>query len=96
MAVPGWILFFILPQNAWFHACAPFLLIVLCAAAFCSRWFRWFYANRVIAITGGMCYSIYLLHFILLASVFKFTRGIVFTNDYLLTLAVQLVVTGRK
>jgi peptidoglycan/LPS O-acetylase OafA/YrhL len=63
------------PFNAsWSHALMPIPIGVLCLAAMRSHLLRAVFANRWVAITGGMCYSIYLLHFVLIAFLFKATR----------------------
>ncbi|HLY41874.1 MAG TPA: acyltransferase [Terracidiphilus sp.] len=92
LAVPGWFAYFTV-NNAWSDAWFPFLLILLCMAAMRSRLLRWFFGNPWVAIVGGMCYSIYLLHFLLIAVFFKVTRRFIVPQDYLATFAIQMVVT---
>lgn len=94
LAVVGWCTYFGLDYTQWTHALFPFLLLVLCAASLRSRYFRFFFCNPTIAVIGGMCYSIYLLHFLLIAMVFKITRYLIFPGDYLVSFLIQLVVTA--
>jgi peptidoglycan/LPS O-acetylase OafA/YrhL len=94
LAVVGWCVYFGVPDSAWAHALFPFLLLLLCAAALCSRALRFFFSSPTIAVIGGMCYSIYLLHFLLIAVVFKVTRYLIFPGDYLASFLIQVVVTA--
>ena len=55
---------------------------------------RWMFKQPWIAVTGGMCYSIYLMHFPLIAVFFKVTRRLISTRlDFLGNFLVQCVVT---
>lgn len=94
IAVVGWCIYFAVPTSAWTQSLFPFLLLVLCAAALCSRYLRFFFSNQTIAVVGGMCYSIYLLHFLLIAAFFKVTRRLIIPGDYLASLLVQILFTG--
>jgi peptidoglycan/LPS O-acetylase OafA/YrhL len=58
----GWPLLFIPRGTAVTEFWMPPLLILLCLAAFHGKASRWFFRRRFIALTGGMCYSIYLMH----------------------------------
>ena len=93
-ALIGWGVFFWVPDSPWTQVLFPFLLLVLCAAALCSRYLRFFFSNQTVAVIGGMCYSIYLLHFLLIAVFFKVTRYLMVPQDYLLTFLIQVLVTG--
>lgn len=56
---------------------------------------RFFFARPWIATIGGMCYSIYLLHFQMIAVFFKLTRHcIVARFDFLANYGIQLLVTA--
>ena len=77
------------------HVLLPFVLAIVCLAAMRSLLLRRFVANPWIAVIGGMCYSIYLLHFALMAAFFKMTRRAIVPHlDFLANYAIQLVVTG--
>jgi peptidoglycan/LPS O-acetylase OafA/YrhL len=77
------------------HVFLRFALGTLCLAAMRSVALRKFVANPWIAVVGGMCYSIYLLHFALIAALFKLTRRVIVPQfDYLGNFAIQLCVTG--
>jgi peptidoglycan/LPS O-acetylase OafA/YrhL len=71
----------------------PFVLGVLCLAALKSVGLRKFFGHPWIAVGGGMCYSIYLLHFALIAVLFKVTRRAIVFNDFLADYLVQIFVT---
>jgi peptidoglycan/LPS O-acetylase OafA/YrhL len=80
--------------DVW-HALLPYALAVLCLAAMRSLLFRRFVANRWIAVTGGMCYSIYLLHLMVMAVVFKVTRRLIVPQfNFVENFLVQCVAMG--
>jgi len=77
------------------HVLLPFVLAIVCLAAMRSLALRRFVANPWIAVIGGACYSIYLLHFALIAASFKATRRLIVTRfDFLQNFAIQCIVTG--
>lgn len=77
------------------HVLLPFALAILCLAAMKSLLLRRFVANPWIAVIGGACYSIYLLHFALMAAVFKVTRRLIVARfDFLENFIIQCIVTG--
>jgi peptidoglycan/LPS O-acetylase OafA/YrhL len=71
-AICGWPLVWILPRNVG-HVALPFVIVVLYLAAFRGRVFPAIFSNRVITDIGGMCYSIYLFHSMILFAVKHFT-----------------------
>ena len=76
------------------HALLPLVFLLLFAAAFKSRLLRAFLTIPWIAVCGGMCYSIYLLHLTWMAAFFHVTRrAILFQNDFLANYLIQMVVT---
>jgi peptidoglycan/LPS O-acetylase OafA/YrhL len=46
-------------------------LLPIFLAAFHGKASNWFYRQTFIAITGGMCYSLYLMHFLVVESLFR-------------------------
>jgi peptidoglycan/LPS O-acetylase OafA/YrhL len=77
------------------HVLLPFVLAMVCMGAMRSLLLRRFVANSWIAVIGGACYSIYLLHFALMAAIFKVTRKLIVTRfDFLENFLIQCVVTG--
>src|SRR5207247_2570755 len=63
----GWPLLFVglTALPAFHHIAAPWVLFALCCAAFRGPITRRILTNRWITTIGGMCYSIYLLHYVL-------------------------------
>ena len=53
---------------------------------------NWFFTRSVIYIIGGMCYSIYLLHYAFLHLFIKFTSSISLGNGYLTDLGFQIMI----
>jgi peptidoglycan/LPS O-acetylase OafA/YrhL len=77
------------------HVLLPIALGTVCLASMRSLVLRRVAANPWIAVTGGMCYSIYLLHFALMATLFKATRRVIVPQfDFLANYAIQLVIMG--
>ena len=58
----GWPLVFLPRGVALTSAWLPALFIVLFLAAFYGKASNWFFRLPFVALTGGMCYSIYLMH----------------------------------
>ena len=81
-------------DERWPHIVMPVAIAILFVAAFRSFGLRRFFAAPWIAVIGGMCYSIYLLHFIWIAGLFKWTRrAIVPSATYPVNLLIQMAVT---
>ncbi len=79
----------------WPHAAMPLVSGVLCVAAMRCVALRWFFANKWVAVIGGMCYSIYLLHFIFIAVLFKFTRRAILANaPFFVNYGIQLLLVA--
>ena len=75
------------------HAVLPFSMALLILSTMRSHVLRRCLNRPWIAVTGGMCYSIYLLHFQLIAVFFKVTRRFIFPQlDFLGNFLVQCVV----
>jgi peptidoglycan/LPS O-acetylase OafA/YrhL len=78
----------------WTHALMPIPIGILCVAAIRSHFLRKTLGNKWVAVIGGMCYSIYLLHFLLIAVLFKVTRHAIFPGAiFLVNYALQLLLT---
>jgi peptidoglycan/LPS O-acetylase OafA/YrhL len=77
------------------HIAMPWAMAFIFLAALRGVVLRRFFANSWVATIGGMCYSIYLIHFQMIAVLFKFTRHfIVVRFDLLANYAIQIVVTA--
>ena len=73
----------------------PWMLTLLCIAAMRGIVVKRVLGNPWIATLGGMCYSIYLMHFQMIAAIFKITRRCIFPSyDFLANYLIQIVVTG--
>lgn len=82
-----------LPHDALYaHIALPLLLPFLCLAALKSMVFRKIMRLEWVAVLGGMCYSIYLMHLVLVAVLFKVTRRLVVFDDYVANLSTQVLV----
>jgi peptidoglycan/LPS O-acetylase OafA/YrhL len=68
LAVCLWPLVWYLGRNSG-HIILPFVIVVLYLAAFQGRICSAVFSNRIITDIGGMCYSIYLFHFLVIYGV---------------------------
>ncbi len=95
LALAGWpLLFVILHSVLLAHWLFPAWLFLLYCAAFRGRIFNYFFSNRWITAIGGMCYSIYLLHYEVISAVGRVTRPIAQAAPYWIYLSLQLVLVG--
>jgi peptidoglycan/LPS O-acetylase OafA/YrhL len=79
----------------WAHIVLPLVIAVLMIAVMRSHLIRRIFATPWVAVIGGMCYSIYLFHLLLIAVVFKVTRMAILPHaDFLVNYLIQLVVMG--
>lgn len=67
----------------------PLLIALAFMGAFRGRLLHRLFTTRWIAILGGMCYSMYLWHFFIIALVFKVSRRWHFSHDLLTNIALQ-------
>ena len=64
------LIFILLARNNWgYFIVLPFVTILFYMAGFHGRFLRAFFANPFISIVGGMCYSLYLTHTIVLTGI---------------------------
>jgi peptidoglycan/LPS O-acetylase OafA/YrhL len=75
LALCGWPLVWLLGRNTG-HLVLPFVIVLLYFAAFSGRICSAVFSNRVITDIGGMCYSIYLFHFLLIYAVKHVTTAL--------------------
>jgi peptidoglycan/LPS O-acetylase OafA/YrhL len=76
-----WPLLWYLGRNAG-HVLLPFVVVVLYLAAFRGRVCSAVFGNRVITNIGGMCYSIYLFHFLIIYFVKHNTAPLHLGNNF--------------
>lgn len=77
------------PVTGPWSALIPLATLLLLFATFRSKAFRALTRKPVIATIGGMCYSIYLLHYALLATVLPLTRPAVLPGGATVNLLFQ-------
>ena len=68
LALSLWPLVWIMGRN-FGHVALPFVIVILYLAAFRGKICSAIFSNRVITDIGGMCYSIYLFHFLIIYGV---------------------------
>jgi peptidoglycan/LPS O-acetylase OafA/YrhL len=89
-----WLMFqFYKPQAHWQNKIvfnlATFVFMI---SAFKGIAFNWFFTRPVIYVTGGMCYSIYLLHYAFLHLMVKFTKHLSLDQGYQSDLLLQFCI----
>jgi peptidoglycan/LPS O-acetylase OafA/YrhL len=90
----GWPVVFLLPRMDATLAWLPLLILPLYLAAFYGPASNWFFRRPFVALTGGMCYSIYLMHMLIISIVFKGTSHLAVFHDFLLNYIVQIATLG--
>ena len=77
IALVGWpVLFLALQSRVLTHWIFPAMVLTLYCAAFRGRWINRLICNRWITAVGGMCYSIYLIHYEVISAVGRFSKSI--------------------
>ncbi len=71
--------------------CFPFAVVALFYAIMKNEWLKKAFSFRVIPIIGGMCYSIYLLHYTIIGVAGRVTTHFINTGHYLSDLLLQVV-----
>lgn len=71
-------------------AFAPIALLLFCAA-FRGPVTNFLVTRRWVTVVGGMCYTIYLIHFQLLSAFEKALRGVSFTDHFAVNMALHLL-----
>jgi peptidoglycan/LPS O-acetylase OafA/YrhL len=95
VALAGWPLLFLLLRSAVLtHWLFPFWILLLYCAAFRGVVMNRFCSNRWITAIGGMCYSIYLLHYEVISAVGRFTKTAAESMPYWAYLLMQLCLVG--
>jgi len=89
VSVLGWFLIFYLSPYPTTYAWFPFLIVPVYLAAFYGKASNWFFRQPFIALTGGMCYSIYLMHMLIISTVFRLVKHLRFESGGI-TLVTQI------
>ncbi len=91
----GWpALFIILQYSRLTHWLFPALVLGLYVCAFRGRLTNWFFSSPWITAFGGMCYSIYLIHYEVISAVGRFTKRITEGLPYWVHLLSQSILVG--
>ena len=97
IAVIGWPLMIVLLQSErltqWLF---PFTILLLYAAAFRGTMTRRIFSNRCIVTIGGMCYSIYLIHYEVISLVGRSTVRMGSGFSYWVYFLIQLALVGTS
>lgn len=89
-----WPVVFLLPRWNATLAWLPLLILPVYLAAFYGPVSNALFRQPFIALTGGMCYSLYLMHMLVVSVVFKGTRHLAVFTDFLANYAVQVLTLG--
>jgi peptidoglycan/LPS O-acetylase OafA/YrhL len=81
ISIPLWAVTFYL-NNVAAHFWIPFIAPVLYVGAFKGRLLRGFFRNHVVSIIGGMCYSIYLTHSLVLQGCYYLLMKLSFLHGF--------------
>lgn len=82
-----------LPRSELVHAILPLLFGSLCLCSMLGPVFSRVLSIPAVAVVGGMCYSIYLLHMTVIAFVFKASRYLIISRaDYMVNYIIQCMV----
>jgi peptidoglycan/LPS O-acetylase OafA/YrhL len=77
----GWPLVWCVNQG-WSHVLLPFVIVALYLAAFRGRLCSALFSNPVITDIGGMCYSLYLFHFLIISAVCRLSKPVHIGHDF--------------
>ena len=88
VSVLCWPAIFLAPRTLLTDGFLPLLIVPVYFAAFRGKASNWLFRQPWIALTGGMCYSIYLLHMLLISISFRAIKHVRFSAPGT-TLAVQ-------
>jgi peptidoglycan/LPS O-acetylase OafA/YrhL len=98
IAIPGWLLlpFYFMPSLSGRvpGSALPYILFVLCWLSFRSVLTRKFLANSFIMTVGGMCYTIYLLHYPMIDILANYSRIPLGTGNLGLNVASYAILWG--
>lgn len=89
----AWITIFVLPVR-YISFSFPLLILLAYLAAFSGPVSRRIFRTQWIALGGGMCYSFYLMHMLIISAVFKLTRRFVFPSSLPFSFLVQTILLG--
>lgn len=88
VALCGWPLVWA-PLPSVSHVLSPLLIVVLYIAAFRGTVCKRLFANPVLATIGGMCYTIYLYHWLTMSLVARYTQHFHVGGNFIAYFALQ-------
>jgi peptidoglycan/LPS O-acetylase OafA/YrhL len=88
-----WISIFATPGK-YMSFTFPLLILVAYLATFNGPVTRQIFRTPWIALTGGMCYSFYLMHMLVISIGFKLTRRWIIPSSFVLSYLIQVVLLG--
>ena len=100
-ALGGWPLVWYLSPG-WSHVLLPFIIVLLYLAAFRGRVCSALFSHPIITDIGGMCYSLYLFHFLIISAACRVSKPVHIGHDFwayyllqsVLVLPVVLIICG--
>jgi peptidoglycan/LPS O-acetylase OafA/YrhL len=88
-----WVAIFAIPEEMT-YLLLPVLILIAYLATFNGPVTRQIFRTNWIALTGGMCYSFYLMHMLVISVAFKLTRRFIVPSSLLLSYLIQVVLLG--
>jgi peptidoglycan/LPS O-acetylase OafA/YrhL len=93
VSVIAWVAIFAMPATYLAYT-LPILILLAYLAAFNGPVSRQIFRVPWIALTGGMCYSFYLMHMLVISIAFKFTRHFLILSSLPLSFLIQAILLG--
>jgi peptidoglycan/LPS O-acetylase OafA/YrhL len=81
-----------LPDQRLRYAWAP-LMLLICAGAFRGKVSSWLLSRKPITVIGGMCYSMYLLHFRLIFVTGHLARRFLWGSSFMERFALEALIS---
>lgn len=81
LGLAGWLTLFLLPQSLFLRGFLPVLIVPLYLTAFHGKLSRALFRLPLLTAIGGMCYSLYLLHPLVISVSFRVIRNLRFHSD---------------
>jgi len=94
VSLVGWPIIFLLPRGVETLSWLPIVILPVYLAAFYGPASNWFFRRPLVALSGGMCYSLYLMHMFIISVCFKATRHLAVFQDFLLNWMTQVIALG--
>jgi peptidoglycan/LPS O-acetylase OafA/YrhL len=93
VSLVAWVAIFALP-TAYSSLCLPLLILLVYLATFNGPVSRQIFRTPWIALTGGMCYSFYLMHMLIISIAFRLTRRFLIPSSLPLSFLIQAILLG--